>query len=225
MSLDRYRTFGLREEWLNSFLLYGERWLKENTLGPYQLKALIRYLKEAEFLDEKKKTTPLFFLLSQLLKEGKTTLVWQVVWVNLCLNSDLFKWYAKSVPWGERFKKTEFVRFLQEEKNLAERTARNAVNSLTNTFENSPLGKWFGQKIGKSEYIKEGLNELSSELLSYVLKKLGLEAKRESFEKVKELLGVSLYAYTFSTILLSENEKKLWEGVNVGEGFKAQGLS
>jgi len=225
MSFDRYRTFGLREEWLNSFFLHGENWLKENTLGPYQLKALIRYLKEAELLDKKKKPTPLFFLLSRLFKEGKTALVWQVVWVNLCLNSDLFSWYAKSIPWGERFKKTELVRLLQEEKNLAERTARNAVNSLTNTFENSPLGEWFGQKVGKGEYIKKGLSELSSELLGYVLNKLGLEPKRESFEKAKELLGVPLYAYTSSIILLSENGKKLWEGVNLGEGFKAQGFS
>jgi len=220
-----YYSFGLREEWLRNFLLYGEGWLKDNTLGPYQLKALVRYLKEAELLSREKRPTPLFYRLSELLKEGKTSLIWQVVWVNLCVNSPLFGWYVKRIPWGEKFKKTEIVKLLKEEKNLAERTARNAVNSLTNTFENSPLGEWFGKRVGKGEYIKEGLNELSPELLSYVLKKLGLKSNRESFEKVKELLGVSFYAYTSSIILLSENEKKLWEGVNVGEGFKAQGLS
>jgi phosphoadenosine phosphosulfate reductase len=204
MSFDRYRTFGLREEWLTSFLLYGEEWLGNNSLGPYQLKALLRYLKEAEFLDGKKKPTPLFFLLSQLLKEENSTFVWQVVWVNLCINSELFNWYVKAVPWGETFEKRELVEFLRKEKGLAERTARNAVNSLTNTFETSPLGKWFGQRVGRGEYLKKGIEELSPELLSYVLKKLDLNADREAFEKVRELLGVSLYDYTSSLLLLNE---------------------
>jgi len=217
MNFDRYRTFGLREEWLSNFLLYGEGWLKDNTLGPYQLKALIRYLKEAELLNREKRPTPLFYRLSELLKEGKTSLIWQVVWVNLCVNSPLFSWYVKRVPWGEKFKKTEIVKLLKEEKNLAERTARNAVNSLTNTFENSPLGEWFGKRAGKGEYLKEGLKNLSPELLSYLLKKLNLEAREESFEKVRELLGVSLYEFASSLILVGENEKRLWEGVNIGE--------
>jgi len=218
MNFDRYRTFGLREEWLRNFLLYGEGWLKDNTLGPYQLKALVRYLKEAELLNREKRPTPLFYRLSELLKEGKTSLIWQVVWVNLCVNSPLFGWYVKRIPWGEKFKKTEIVKLLKEEKNLAERTARNAVNSLTNTFENSPLGEWFGKRVGKGEYLKEGLKNLSPELLSYLLKKLNLEAKEESFEKVKELLGVSLYEFTSSLILVGENEKRIWEGVSFGEG-------
>ncbi len=192
MSFDRYRTFGLRKGWLDSFLLYGRNWLEENTLGPYQLKALIRYLKDAELLDKKKNTTPLFLTLSNLLKDGRNNLVWQIVWVNLCLNSDLFNWYARSIKWGETFKRKEIVKFLQRETNLSERTARNAVNSLTNTFDNSPLGDWFGKKVGKGEYLKKGLQELSPELLSYIFKKFN-KSEEEFFEKVRELTGVSLY--------------------------------
>jgi len=178
--VDRYATFGLRQEWLESFLDYQETWFKENTLGPRQVSAMKNFLKDAELINEKKEPTELSRLLAKL-KEKDLSLVWQVVWVNLCLNSGLFNWYSKSVPWGKEFNKKELVAELQEDIGVKERTATNAVNSLTNTFNNSPLGKWFGEKISRTTYVKKGLENPNLFAVAYSLYKL---LEREGIEKL-----------------------------------------
>ncbi|RUM43586.1 MAG: phosphoadenosine phosphosulfate reductase, partial [Desulfurobacterium sp.] len=130
--INRYFTFGLRESWLEGFLNSQGNWFKENSLGPEQRKAFVNFLKDAELINEKKEPTELLQLLTKL-KEKDSSLVWQVVWVNLCLNSGLFNWYSKRVPWGKEFSKEELIEKLVEEASLGKRTARNAINSLTNT--------------------------------------------------------------------------------------------
>ena len=54
VGLYKYYTFGLREEWLNEFLSLGVTWLEDNSLGPIQIKAMIRWLIDAELIDQKK---------------------------------------------------------------------------------------------------------------------------------------------------------------------------
>ncbi len=178
--INRYFTFGLRENWLEGFLSSLENWLKENSLGPDQRKAFVNFLKDAELINEKKEPTELSLLLSKL-KEKDLSLVWQVVWVNLCLNSGLFNWYSRKVPWGREFNKNELIKELQEEANLGSRTARNAINSLTNTFNNSPLGKWFGEKISRATYVKRGLENPNIFAVAYSLYKL---LEREGIERL-----------------------------------------
>lgn len=177
---DRYRTFGLREVWLEGFLSDPVVWLRENTLGPEQLKAFRRYLKDAEFLDINGNPTALTLEMSELYT-GDRNAVWQIVWLNLYLNSPLFNFYCSEVPWKSVWNKEDLV-YLIKEKGYAERTARNAVNALVNTFENSPLGSWFGRKLEKSKYLKEGIRSLSPFALKYALGKVG--EKAELFERI-----------------------------------------
>ncbi len=175
LSVDRYSTFGLREQWLDGFLINGESWFIENTLGPKQKNAMYRYLKEAEIIDEKKRITPLGETLSQLYR-FKPELVWQVVWVNLCINSDLFRWYVRTFSWGERLSKKELVERLSAE-GVKERTAKNAINSVTNTFMTSPLGRWFGEvlKADRKEVLllKKGTDDIDIFAIAYTLYRMG----------------------------------------------------
>ena len=179
-SLDKYRTFGLREIWLESFLYRPDVWLEENTLGPEQIKAFKKYMKDAELIDRRGNLTPLAWKMSELYAEDKDA-VWQIVWLNLSLNSPLFNFYCSEVPWKSTWTKDKLVSLIKG-KGYAERTARNAVNALVNTFENSPLGEWFGKKVEKSKYSKEALSNLSLYALKYALNKLGERA--EAFERI-----------------------------------------
>jgi len=52
----KYNTFGLRQEWVYSFLTNGENFLKDNTLGPKQIEAFIYLLKDCELIDKNKNT-------------------------------------------------------------------------------------------------------------------------------------------------------------------------
>jgi len=173
MKINRYYTFGLRTIWLEDFLNKGQEWLLNNTLGPDQRKAMYNYLYDTGLIDRDKNLTEIFHILSKLLNKDRN-LVWQVLWVNLCINSQLFRWYTEEVKWGTRWNKKELVNILTQ-KGVAERTAKNSINSLTNTFENSPLGRWFGLKIEKETYEKVGIwniQDISAYAVGYSLYKL-----------------------------------------------------
>ena len=165
MGFNKYFTFGLRREWLESFLEGGFEWFYGCSLGPYQKKALLRYLDDAWIIDAHD-FTDIGEYIAKLIKKDKET-AWQAVWVNLCLNSDLFRWYVNTVKWGETFTKEKLVKKLTRE-GIRQRTAQNAINSLINTFENSPLGKWFGKRLEKKTYVKEGIETASKELVWYM---------------------------------------------------------
>ena len=120
MGYDRYRTFGLRREWLENFLSDGFEWLYRCSLGPYQKKALLNYLKDAWIIDADD-FTDIGEYIAKLMNKDKET-AWQAVWVNLCLNSDLFRWYVNTVKWGETFTKEKLVRKLTRE-GIKQRTA------------------------------------------------------------------------------------------------------
>jgi len=171
LSVDRYSTFGLRQPWLEGFFQLGHKWLEENNLGPKQKPAMNKYLFEAELMTKDKKLTELGEIIIEIFKK-KPKLAWQVVWVNLCLNSDLFSWYVKTIGWGETFTKETLVNKLTQE-GVNKRTAQNAINSLINTFENSPLGEWFGKKIKeekrKAVYLKAGSDDIDIFAISYAL--------------------------------------------------------
>ncbi len=179
-NLDRYRTFGLREVWLEGFIHRPDIWLEENTLGPEQIKAFKRYMKDAELIDGKGNLTPLAWKMSELYVKDKDA-VWQRVWLNLCLNSPLFSFYCLEVPWKSVWTKDELVSLIKE-RGYTERTARNAVNALVNTFENPHLRELFGRKVEKRKYLKESLSSLNPPALRYTLGKLEEEA--ELFESV-----------------------------------------
>jgi len=173
MKINRYYTFGLRTIWLEDFLNKGQEWLLNNTLGPDQRKAMYNYLYDTGLIDRDKNLTELFHILSKLFNKDRN-LVWQVLWINLCINSQLFRWYTEEVKWGTRWNKKELVNILTQ-KGVAERTAKNSINSLTNTFENSPLGRWFGLKIEKETYEKVGIwniQDISAYAVGYSLYKL-----------------------------------------------------
>lgn len=189
MRVDRYNTFGLREVWLNGFLMKGREWFTENTLGPKQKEAMYRYLYDIGLIDKNKNLTSLYELIQKIQKDTK--LLWQIVWIELCINSDLFKWYTQEVSWGERWRKKELIERLKTH-GIAERTAMNAINALTNTFENSPLGEWFGKKIDKETYEKRGIyKEIDIEpiAIAYALYRLK-ELKNWGATSIRELESI-----------------------------------
>jgi phosphoadenosine phosphosulfate reductase len=178
MGINRYITFGLRRSWLVGFLEGLEEWLKENSLGPEQKVAMNRYLKDACLIDRQQRPTPLAKVLLPFVYDSEETL-WQVVWFNLCRNSSLFGWYAKAVPFGKEWEKSILIQRLAQEHSLKERTACNAINALTNTFEESPLGEWFGKRVKRGVYLKKGVENIKPCAFAYAIYTLGPERRGE----------------------------------------------
>jgi len=143
--IDRYSTFGLREEWLASFLNLGDQWLLENNLGPKQVMAVLRWLIEAELVDPKSKgATELAHILGQIYPRDNAFVV-SIIWNNLYYHSPVVEWYCNCVAWGESCTKQELkARMAETYPHLSKGTISNPIDALVNMFDNSCLGTELG---------------------------------------------------------------------------------
>ena len=115
--VDRYSTFGLREEWLTSFFDLLDDWFSENSrlLGPKQIPAMLNWLREAELVDLKeKKVTELAKILKPVYASNPL-LVWQIIWTNLSFNSSIVNWYVTATKNDIKYTKNELVELLKED--------------------------------------------------------------------------------------------------------------
>lgn len=140
--IDRYSTFGMRNEWLASFFEQLDDWFDGYAkLGPKQIPAMLNWLREAELVDGKeKKVTELAKLLKPVY-ESNPLIVWQIIWINLSFNSAIANWYVNTTKSESQYSKQELVELLKEEyPTLKGATLKNPVDALVNMFCNSPLG-------------------------------------------------------------------------------------
>ena len=198
MGWDSYKTFGLRRHWLEDFLLRGKEFFQNNTLGPQQIKAFKRYLKHSELISSKGELTPLYFRVREIFeKKGDTA--WLVVWFYLCKNSELFKWYVETFPWNFEFTKNLLEEKLKEQFHLSERTAKNSINALINTFKTSPLGNWFGIPLGRDKFLKKGTPTVDGEVIKLILEREDIETSK-GFELFHTVFGIDGEGYIAAVV-------------------------
>ena len=73
-NIDRYKNFGLKEEWVDDYLVERNNfWTSNHGLNEnYQIPSLKSWLKDAEIIDEKNNITEL----GEFLANNKTILIW-----------------------------------------------------------------------------------------------------------------------------------------------------
>ena len=141
-SIDKYSTFGIREEWLETFFNEMDDWFDGyGMLGVKQIPAMLNWLREAELVDAKdKKVAELAKVLKPLYVTNKY-LVWQIIWINLAFNSKIVNWYVNHANSSTEYTKNELVELLMEDYPLLKgATLKNPIDALVNMFDNSPLG-------------------------------------------------------------------------------------
>jgi phosphoadenosine phosphosulfate reductase len=147
INLDRYSTFGLREEWLVNYFRSPNEW--KIGLGSKQIPAFRRWLTEAQLIENNKPSS-----LFDLIKDQSIEFIWAILWINLCRNSPIAKWYSNlEFKLWERNKLNDHIFSLYPQ--YAEGTLRNPINALLNTFDNS---KYLSDKIKIGLLIKRGRN-------------------------------------------------------------------
>ena len=184
----KYITFGFREEWFVGLLSKGERYFEENSLGPKQLVSFITYLKDCELLTKVKKNktlssknklrlTKLFYKLKDIFKsEGiKSKTIWGVIWINLCFNSSLFKWWANQEK--GIYPRKKLIMLMSHHLEKMNRSVIDAYVSLLNTLEKSPIGEGLKQGIVERKgreriVVKETCSKIPPILILYNLYKL-----------------------------------------------------
>lgn len=143
--VDKYSTFGLREEWISNFFYYGDDWFGTYPgLGPKMIPAAINWLREAELIDrrEKKVSADLFDILKNLYSSNPL-MVWQIIWVILSYNSQIVNTFVCDVNSGFSYEKDDLLEIMKDNfPTLNDNTILNPINALINMFRNSPLGKF-----------------------------------------------------------------------------------
>ena len=211
--IDKYSTFGLRQEWLEEFFLYGNDWLSNQNLGPKQIPAVTNWLSEAELMDHKTKEIKELGIDLKEIYEIDPLFVWGVIWINLYYNSKVIGWYCDNMDWGVRVSKDELLATIMESfPDLSKGTLNNAISAMINMFGNSPLGDDLKlgilEKKGRAikSIDKEGVgdNELDILLIAYSLYKVKEHKSRLDFT-VSELYDENCEGGPYKLFGLSES--------------------
>lgn len=173
--MDRYKGFGLRLEFLEHFFDLGADSWDSKTLGNLQYDALRVWLKEAGILDDSSRNGTITEIGNMLISLGcYNPLTWAILWVNLAYRSSLVRWYLFSIPAGESYERNDLIGFISDDDCPAERTKSNAVGTITDTFNSSPIGDSLEMgipiTIGKTKkYLKQGWSTPDPWALLYAL--------------------------------------------------------
>lgn len=179
-NIDRYKNFGLREEWVDSYLMdRNEFWTSNHGLNEnYQVPALKAWLRDAEIIDSKNNITELGNFLADN-REDYPDVVWEVIWTNLSYNSFIINWFNNNIASGSDYtSKAMEALILDQYDGYKEKTVHNAVYQLQRTLKESPVGNSMHQMemVNKSTYHRGEHSNLSSEALAYSIYKYA-EAK------------------------------------------------
>lgn len=206
--IDRYSTFGLRDEWVDVFFDKGDEWfgLYPN-LGTKMIPAAKNWLREAELIDERENKVSSKFELVKGLYDRNKLAAWQVIWVGLAYNSAIVNSFVQSIKIDVQYTRDDIVAIVKEDfPTLNNNTIKNPTNALITMLRYSPLGCLSNEQIeAQNIYVAElqmsgnstkGIRRISSgyvsmPALAYLLYK---EAKKSN-----------CYNLTVSDLLIPEN--------------------
>lgn len=136
-----YNTFGLKEEWISSYLSHSKDFINHTMLGPRQIEAFGSYLRDCEMEEDDRPTA-----FSSLIKNLKgISVLWSYIYVNLAFNSGIFIFYQHLRK--DTFSRDKIIHYMTMQFNkYSTRTISNACTSLISTFEYTPIGS--ALKIG-----------------------------------------------------------------------------
>jgi hypothetical protein len=186
--INRYNDgMGLREIWLQKYFNNYDKFFEDESHGlnvQYQIPPLVNWLKESMILKtEKKEISEIGKLLSKAYISTRK-ITWEIIFINLCYNSEICKWFYSCIGFGRIYLKSEMEVILQESyPELKDRTLKNPFNSLLNTFKESPLGKDVSvgvltQVDKKPALIRQPYNDISPVSVAYSLYRYAESKKR-----------------------------------------------
>lgn len=172
-NIDRYRNFGLKEEWLTNYLMeLDDFWNSNHGLNEnYQIPALKAWLRDAELIDDKNNATELAKLLaSNDVYTNHPNLMWEIVWINLAYNSFIVNWFINNItPQIECSQKMMEEMIGEQYSSYKAKTIHNAVYQLRRLLKESPIGSTLGQcvDIRKDIFMRKEFDSLSEEAITY----------------------------------------------------------
>lgn len=216
---DRYSTFGLREKWLISFFSSNEEWF--DSLGSKQIPAVKRWLMDCELMGRGGETE-----LAHIVATLPLEKTWGVVWVNLCYNSEIIRWYHKVdfIKWDRDELQSILIKDYEK---YSEGTVKNPFNAMLNMFDSSDiLSDYYGQGLVKKKgnrYVgihRKGINSIADCVLIYAIYKYGNYNQKNSLilrelcdsdneYSLKRIFGIDPKSVMNQLLSLQEHRSKL----------------
>lgn len=168
-----YKTFGLKDEWLQEFSNFPNDFWGNNSLAKPQEEGFKAWLKDAEIIDAKNKLTKFGKIVVNNYTDY-TQEIWEALVVNLCANSFVVNWFSEKIKPQQAYD-AKFIEasIVEENPNASSNTVRNAVRALIQTINKSPLGEelhWKGNEEDK--VLRRGYNNDASSIgIAYSLYK------------------------------------------------------
>lgn len=183
-----YKTFGLRDLWVEEFFIDPDDFWANNNLGTAQVDSIKVWLRDAEITDNKNKITPMGLLLRDIYQNNRT-LFWEIIYINLSYNSFIVGWVCQNTTVGTIYNK-QFIKegVLNQGISASSSTIENAAAAYVNMIKNSPLGEELMQGIpeGRTGLKRESYDDLSMEALAYSVYKFA-GSKETNMFRVSDL--------------------------------------
>ena len=176
MKISKYGTFGIHQEWVDIYLTDPETFWDERILGNKQIPSFKAWLKDAEIVDDKVKLTPFGEMCVEINKEN-TTLLWELIYINLAYNSPLMNWFSSAVKFNMETSRKDLDKLAIEyfQQTFKESTITYAVQALVQTFKYSPIGdellQFVAQDAKGNLFQRLPFYDLSPEAVAYSLYK------------------------------------------------------
>ena len=170
LSIKGYKTFGLRDEWIDEYVRDTENFWDSTLLGSAMFDSFKAWTKDAGILDSKNKITPLGELLKEIYLDN-ITVFWEVVWINLTYSSYIVNKFVHQIHPNTIFDKKIIADIISASDNVSSLTTlNNAVGALIDMLKNSPIGDDLlqGEESDKKR-IRRSYNDISLEALAYSL--------------------------------------------------------
>ena len=170
LSIKGYKTFGLRDEWIDEYVCDTDNFWASTLLGTAMFDSFKAWGKDAGLLDSKNKPTD-FGKLMQEIYSDNPSLFWDIIWINLTYSSFIVNRFVTYIkPEGIYDKKLLADIITAQEDVSSLTTLNNAIGALIDMMKNSPLGEEIlqGEEFNKKR-IRRTYEDLSLEALAYSL--------------------------------------------------------
>ena len=170
LSIKGYKTFGLRDEWVDEYVCDPENFWDSTLLGSAMFDSFKAWSKDIGLLDTKNKCTKFGEILQNIYKDNPS-LFWEIVWINLTYTSFIVNRFASLIKPGTTFDKKSLADTISASESVSSLTTlNNAVGALIDMLKNSPIGEDLEQGLNnEKKRLRQSYNDLSAEALAYSL--------------------------------------------------------
>ena len=170
LSIKGYKTFGLRDEWVEEYVCDPENFWNSTLLGSAMFEAFKSWAKDAGLFDSKNRLTALGKLLMDTYRDNPL-LFWEIIWINLTHSSFIVNRFTDLIKPGTYFDKKSLVETISANECVSSlSTLGNAAAALIDLLKNSPVGADLEQgEEADNKRVRRAYNDLSTTALAYSL--------------------------------------------------------